>query len=268
MKPIFARTRTDAWAQTVEHLLRQDEEYDFDIVLEIKNPLQSNNAVSNAEAEVDSFLRAANLAPLHTVAETIFPAWEYRAHGIDGVYKTYPEEIFPRLMRHNDFNWGTYAHRLLRGTDTKKNFNPLRKCVEKLKDEAGKLGPKRACFEIGLSVPSIDLPLYDANKDGAKRRGLPCLSHLSFKLAPGKRLLLTAMYRSHDYTQKALGNLLGLARLQAFVAEQAELEVGPLVCHSTYAWLDKGTGRGLKRIEELISAVRQHEPPSSPTESK
>ena len=66
---------------------------------------------------------------------------------------------------------------------------------------------------------------------------------------------LTAIYRSHDYRYKALGNLLGLARLQACVANEVGVQLGTLVVHSIYAYLE--TGRGRKPFTLLLSRVRE-----------
>ncbi|MBZ5698792.1 MAG: hypothetical protein LAN18_09620 [Acidobacteriia bacterium] len=65
--------------------------------------------------------------------------------------------------------------------------------------------------------------------------------------------MLTALYRSHYYVQKTLGNLLGLAQLQGFVANETRLNIGPLICHSTYATLERETGEwGKSDIEKLV----------------
>lgn len=50
--------------------------------------------------------------------------------------------------------------------------------------------------------------------------------------------MLTALYRSHYYVYRALGNLYGLAWLQHFVAREVGIEAANLVCHSTMAKLD------------------------------
>ena len=67
------------------------------------------------------------------------------------------------------------------------------------------------------------------------------------------------MYRSHYYMNRAYGNLLGLARLQSFVAEQAELVLGPLVCHSTMAVLEHGRQVGWLKgdVTPLLSRCRE-----------
>jgi hypothetical protein len=88
--------------------------------------------------------------------------------------------------------------------------------------------------------------------------GGPCLSHLSFKYSAGA-VHLTALYRSHEYRYKTLGNLLGLARLQGCVAQEVGAAIGTLVVHSTYAWLapSKVKGRGKPALTELLARLRE-----------
>src|SRR2546430_15260231 len=63
-----------------------------------------------------------------------------------------------------------------------------------------------------------ELPIYNPTKDRAGSPiGRQCLSFMSFKLDDNNRLLLSAVYRNHFYTQKLLGNLIGLGRLTALV---------------------------------------------------
>jgi hypothetical protein len=69
---------------------------------------------------------------------------------------------------------------------------------------------------------------------------------------------MNATYRSHYYVQRLLGNLLGLARLQYFLAHEAGLEIGPLTINSTYAKLDTASGKwSMRDIKELLAASRQ-----------
>jgi hypothetical protein len=70
------------------------------------------------------------------------------------------------------------------------------------------------------------------------------------------------MYRNHTYITRCLGNLIGLGRLQAFVASEARVEVGSLTCISTHAELDAetwgiGTARAL--VKEAADLLRQEE---------
>jgi hypothetical protein len=64
--------------------------------------------------------------------------------------------------------------------------------------------------------------------------------------------MLTAIYRNHPYVTRCLGNLIGLGRLQAFVAREADLRLGSLTCVSTHAQLDTGHGWGVKDARALV----------------
>ena len=59
----------------------------------------------------------------------------------------------------------------------------------------------RAVYEANLveDTDSLELPIYDAERDARGTRSQPCLSHLSFKLLPGDRVMLTVLYRYHYY---------------------------------------------------------------------
>lgn len=64
--------------------------------------------------------------------------------------------------------------------------------------------------------------------------GFPCLVHIDLSVLNG-RLSMLAVYRHWHMIRKAYGNLLGLAAVQNFLAQQAGFEVGELVVHGTVA---------------------------------
>lgn len=211
---------------------------------------------------VDGFLRKTKQLPLTTIAGTIFPANHYLRNEAKGVYDDFPAEL-SQLPKES---WGTYAMRMLRKEGKNGTINPLQLMVEKLQKYRQRY---RSAYEINLveemdEVAEVDdkfeVPIYDAKDDFKLLRGQPCLSHLTFKVANGNALRLTVIYRSHFYVTKALGNLLGLAQLQSFVAAEAGLEVGPLVCHSSHARIDTPKGVGLVAVRRLISVCRQAAP--------
>lgn len=243
---IKAKTRLDAWNCATTFLLRNGTE--LDLILEIQDPVSGGR-----NPLIDEFLAREGQFPMHTVAETIFPAVEYRNRGIQGVLEFYPDEVYPAIKSHPSIRWGTYAYRLVRRRNARGQYvNPLKQMIEKMRDEVVQPGPKKSCYEIGVAEGEYDLPLYDPASDGTRRMGGPCLSHLSFKLVASK-VHLTAVYRSHDYGFKVPGNLLGLARLQACVATETGLGIGGLVVHSTYAFVN-----GSKtRIRALLEQLRQ-----------
>jgi hypothetical protein len=256
MKPITGGSRATVWLAAVQYLSTCQDWEDYNLILEILDPMRRGADDRRIEARLDGFLRAAGHFPLSTVAETIFPAGEYRRHGPKGVYETYPDEIYPSIKRLPELRWGTYAHRFVRRDGPTGPINPLKYCIEKIcKQLAGK-SVKTGCYELSLSEVGLDLPLYDPVSDRKHHIGGPCLSHVSLKITREKRLVMTALYRSHYYLQKALGNLLGLARLQAFVCEQTKLAPGPLICMSTYATLERNSGSWTKAdVTDLIQEL-------------
>jgi len=248
-KLIEADTRLQAWMDAADYLLAKGPS--LNIVLAIADPVDGGPQWGKAVDRIDAFLTDEEEYPLHTVAETIFPAWEYRHRGLRGVFEVYPEEEYPRLMKAHPNRWGTYAHRLVRRTDGEGNqVNPLEQMLDKMKTELGVQGTKKSCYEIGVTEGAYDLPLYNTVDDASRHLGGPCLSHLSFKLFDGE-VHLTAVYRSHDYRHKVLGNLLGLARLQACVAQEVGQPLGSLVVHSSYAYLEGAKGRIRSLLDDL-----------------
>ena len=200
-----------------------------------------------ATERIDEFLATENQIPTHSVAETIFPWFEYKRRGLRGVFETYPQQVYPSIKRHPSIRWGTYAHRLVhREGLAGKQINPLKQMIDKMSDELATPRPKKSCYELGIAEGEYDLPLYSPLRDGTRRLGGPCLSHLSFKLFDGA-VHLTALYRSHDYGYKVPGNLLGLARLQSCVASETGQHIGGLVVHSSYALLS-GSRTGLRTL--------------------
>jgi thymidylate synthase len=78
--------------------------------------------------------------------------------------------------------------------------------------------------------------------------------HIDLTVFEG-RLSMAAVYRHQFLITKAYGNLLGLSRLLAFLAQQSGYEVGELVVHATMADLEQDT-YGKPGLDRLIDAAR------------
>jgi hypothetical protein len=237
------------------------------LVLEISNPREITQEDLTTMQAVDTALESQENWPLNSVAGTIFPLDLYRRYGRPDFYAE-----FERMMKRGKApsTWGTYALRMIarRGKSPREIINPLEKIVEKISDAGQPDGASfQSCYELGLTAPEEDhvegapdiggeLPTYDPGLDGNRWRGLPCLSHVSFKRVAngtGHAVNLTAMYRSHSYCARALGNLLGLAQLQSFVAKEAGLAVGTLTCLSTHATLDVEAWGGITVARGILN---------------
>lgn len=253
----------EVWLAACEYLQTGPGHEDFDVFLHITDPSPLSKADAKVIEGVENFLVQHGGASVYTVAETIFPLQDYIRGGAKAVFDTYPERMAKIHAARSDRQWGNYAMRILRQKDRDGTiYNPLHDLLKKIQDH----GEYKATFELGQGQPldgyeavGDDIAIYNGAADRRPMYGhLPCLMHLSIKLDHGK-VRLNATYRSHYYVQRLLGNLLGLARLQYFLAHESELEIGPLTINSTYAKLDTGDkGRwNLGDINALLAASRQ-----------
>ena len=264
-------TNAEAWVKATRELDKLAGHPAYGLIIEVDRPLAGRKSDQEVYAKVDRFLKGHKKFGLETIAETIFPLSHYNHKTNDptGIYETYPNETYPAIMkRKSDCGWGRYAYRMLRRVDIKGNelvapnhvkdggefINPLRRVVEKMKDQFdGKAGFRQA-YEIDISDSFFELATYDSDKDRNKYIQLPCLSHISLKVEPVNkerpRVHLTAIYRSQYIVEKALGNLLGLSNLLFFVCRQTGLNPGTLVCHATYAQLAWNAGEVRTLLDE------------------
>jgi hypothetical protein len=267
MAKIFvSETAVPAWLEAAKHLLGRADRTDFNLVLEISKPTLVAPNDKQVMTKVDKALREFSKQDLTllTVMGTIFPQSMYLRYGRPGMYEAYKK----MLDRGHKPGWGTYADRMMNrpGKDGISTINPLEIIVEKLKSNAaqGRRNSYRSSYELGVADPEgdllpwphkdvgADLPTYNPAFDSKVLYGLPCLSHVSFKLIDRERVNMTAIYRSHHYCSRALGNLLGLSQLLAFVAKEAGLQAGSLTCISTHAELDVQEWGGIAQARLLL----------------
>ena len=241
MQLIKGHTAPSVWLEAVEHVAGCSAAEDYDVFLHVEEPTVLTAADALVFKEVDQFLTAHGAFSVHTVAETIFPLDEYQRNGARGLFDDYPSKLRAIQKGRTDGNWGSYSYRILRQQDFEgKTFNPLEGMVTKIRAH----GKYRASFELGTGRPFEDeIQFYDPVTDRRRLYGGPCLSHLSIKVHDGK-IGFNATYRSHYYVRRLLGNLVGLGRLQYFLARETNHEVGGLTINSTFAKLDSGSGEG------------------------
>ncbi len=256
MKPIPATTPTAAWLEAARYLVDQPDHRSTRIILEIANPIALTAKDRAVYDLVNNFLVNHGGLPVNTVANTIFPWGLYKRHGSPEFYKQYLE-AFPRIQKDCDARpWGTYFHRLIyRKAPTGQEINPLKYLVEKLNKRLN----NRAAYELNPTDPFLDIATYDAVHDKHHPLGGPCLSHVSFNLTADRKLELTALYRSHFYIQRALGNLFGLAQLLHFVTIETGLPMGSLTCISNTAQLDKDgwkSSEAVTLVKECTAAAQ------------
>ncbi len=224
-----------AWlaASQAVHGLTKHEGYH--VVIDVEDPVSLSPLDAAVVRELDNFLTRHNdnAFLVRTVANTIFPQATYETHGSPDFYEIYTKRVFPRLKR-SPRDWGRYFERMTAypGPD-----GPVNLLADLVADMRRHVGGDRTFRNI------YELPIFNPMKD---RVGSPigrqCLSYMSFKLDSENRVLLSAVYRNHFYTEKLLGNLIGLGRLLAFVAAEVGIAVGALSVLSTHAHVDAAGG--------------------------
>ena len=269
MAEVFQRSRVvQAWLAGTRYLSEKKSLDARNIILEINTPQLITAEDRNAIRDVDYALQSVNTSrSVMTAAGTIFPYRLYRRYGRPAWYTHYHTVMERSKAPHT---WGTYALRMIERKDHDgRSFNPLEKIIDKLSTvKQGKVGQFKAAYELGICDPNVDieqalngegfeLPTYDPHIDRNSYMGSPCLSHVTFKLIDGK-IELTAIYRSHYYAERALGNLIGLSQLQDYVARESGFEPGVMTCVSTYAKLDDGFG-GIRAARKLLDSLPSDE---------
>ena len=222
-----------AWRAAVQAVDDRPGHEAQNVIIDVADPLVRSTLADPAVAIVDNFLRQWDAKPIETVANTLFPAALHRRHGSPAFYDRFTTRVHPAAARGGDRWSGYYFERMINlprpGGGVA--FNQLADIIGRLKDPSVKALNK---FELSVFDPLRDV---DRSPYGGQ-----CLSHASFKperSTDGDRLHLTVMYRNHYYIEKLLGNLIGLGRLMAFVANEAELEVGALTVVSSHATIDQ-----------------------------
>jgi len=255
------------WLAAARHLDKAPGRQAANLVLEIAAPRTIQADDRAIMDKVGLALESQGNWPLNSVAGTIFPLDLYLRYGRPDFYQRF-RDMMSRGKAPG--TWGTYAQRMItrRGRKTNEVINPLDLIVDRISD-AGQPKDKsyRNSYELGTSIPeedlaheieisSAELPTYCPELDRNKWYGLACLSHISIKrvaCGDAHAVNLTAVYRSHRYCERALGNLIGLAQLQWFIAKEAGLKVGTLTCVSTHAELDVAGWGGAAVAKQILA---------------
>jgi len=207
----------EAWKNAAIHLLANGKE-DFNVIIEIQKPeIYTAQWMYKRKYDPSSI---SNAVPIHTVVNTIFP------HGLERQSPTRQEFYSKYLSIFNNSRskkWGTYFQRLI--SFGNQQHNQLETIIQKL-----------------ISWQHVKTPFIfhtsSADTDSIRRLGNPCLQYGEFIWHNHDIIDLVAVYRNHDYFQKALGNFIGLSKLLEFVCKETNKNMGKLVIHSVHAYFD------------------------------
>jgi thymidylate synthase len=216
---IEAADNLSAWRAATQYLLDSGGQAS-NLVLAIEDPIERTR---DWFTRFDPRQEGSRYDRIRDVANTIFPERTYRnAQTRSDLYARYAR-AHARRRGHFPGSWGTYFGRLTCFGASK--GNQLERAIEAM--HRWTRNHKAA----------IVLHISSSETDGIRTRGGPCLQYIQVLCPSRTRVDMLAVYRSHDYFNKTLGNLVGLGRLQQFIALETGRRVGRLSCHSTHAFL-------------------------------
>lgn len=258
---VHAKDIGDAWLQAYRELITVPGRHIVNLAVSIDEPLHEDlgvrGALENTLAGLTTRTRNASWHSVHTVANTIFPISLYRPGRPDAVQRFFERAgQVSRLHHKRKHEWGTYIGRLIQyeGHDGKE-INQLEQFLALLNGDTNWADGYEApltypgevssagdgqCEDLESKAATSDLLLI--GPDDRRRRGGPCLAHVSLTSVDGS-LHLTALYRRHHYLARAYGNFLGLARLLNFLAYESGRKVGKMLVVGTHAEIEPGAHR-------------------------
>lgn len=260
MKVISENNLSLAWLKALEHLLGCVGGKMSHLIVGIENVDKEDLGIRYV---LDDFSIRKNIAPVSSVANTIFPISLYHPNnpklmGSKARYHLYQmyrqgNSVRQRLPANKR---GTYFNRMIDWTSGNSSVNQIDRIIERLQKgltqkksfssiyEMNMGGSDEYTFDDTTAVIRICRPDKDTSI-----RGFPCLSHISLTLHEG-RLDMNAIYRNQYFIHKAYGNYLGLGRLLQFICREVGCEAGELVCLASHADAELGVGK--RDIEKLI----------------
>jgi hypothetical protein len=263
---VHGATVSEAWLNAVQVVDAAPERRLFHLVTRINDPVTEEPRI---RAAADTLLRDLDLAPIDTVANTIFPAQLAVTSAGPGELAQRYRRLYPTLRRlHKSNRKGTYFGRIVAHPATDGERDQLADLIERLNTELRTPGPKSARYEMNISGPGELAPpaevcpaaeltdggpvhVYAAGKDTSPM-GFPCLSFCSFQL-DGDTLHMIAQYRYQYLIERGYGNYLGLGQLLGYVCAIVGLRPGQLMIIAGVA-ADDSAAR--YRIARLTGSVR------------
>ena len=263
---VHGTTVSEAWLNAVQVVDAAPERRLFHLVTRISDPVTEEPRI---RAAADALLRDLDLAPVDTVANTIFPAQLAASSAGPGELAQRYRRLYPTLRRlHKSNRKGTYFGRIVAHPAADGERDQLADLIERLNTELRTPGPKSARYEMNISgpgelaapaeaCPGAELTdggpvhVYAAGKDTSPM-GFPCLSFCSFQLDSGL-LHMIAQYRYQYLIERGYGNYLGLGQLLGYVCATAGLHPGQLTIMAGVAAVDSAARY---RITQLTESAR------------
>lgn len=270
----------DAWHEILAFTNAQPDGTATNVMMTVTQPRQLGRA--EALAAVDDVLQRKGEHPVATVANTLFPSSLYPDPGLDWspdlahadaarldsaaetLYTEYGR-ILPSLRRLHGNHSGTYFSRMITWPGNVGNGrNQLDDRIHYLRIAHTNRQMTHNADDVAIvGDAELEDPILSGIQEYAasdiRQIGFPCLVHIDLSVHAGA-MSLTAVYRHWHLITRAYGNLVGLARLQRFLAQQTGYDVGELVVLAGYANAERRTYGGKSGVDALIAATLAGEP--------
>jgi len=218
----------NAWLEAVRRLMVSRWEL-RNLVVQVRKPDLFDD--STHKRVLDFVREEILLGPKH-VAYTIFPHGLYRQKGsASRLFEAYnrPNGLFERLHRRKP-DWGTYFRRMTNYEGTNGAVNQLANIISAIRNRRN------------LSKAAYTIITQHPGGETVRPLGGPCLNYMAVQAESGQAdqpltLGLLAVYRNHDFLERAYGNYWGLCNLLVFLATEIGGSPGPLTCISSHAYV-------------------------------
>lgn len=193
------------------------------LVVQIGDPMLLDQTIHTA---VDQFCVSNGVLKPKDVAYTIFPHKLYSTHNNkSSLFTAYNRKggLFDRTRKRPKKGWGTYFNRMTSYNTTRGNINQLELIINAIRTRKSR---SKAAYTIIILQPGSET---------ARKMGAPCLNYLAVQCR-NRSLGLLAIYRNHDFLERAYGNYWGLCNLIRFLAQETSLTPGPVTCISSHAY--------------------------------
>lgn len=242
----------DAWHATSRYILDQGGET-YNILINIEDPcLFDQSWLDDYNPKNITLSKGKKGDNLTDVIHTIFPMrFLSRFNDRQKLYAYYLKTHLrkPKISGRKNNRWGTYFTRLIcyeSNTKIRSEINP-RDSLDVIKNKHEKIFSDKNQLEIVISKlanwekahkAALYCHISSTHLDSVQTIGSPCLQYLQFSQPDVNHVDMTAVYRNHDYFNKALGNFIGLGQLLKFICDESGKIPGRLTCHSIHAYID------------------------------
>lgn len=238
MIAIHAENFQNAWAQVVLKL----RDYDWsawNVVVQIQNPIAIDK---NRHIVMEKFAKERDLKGQNQVAYTIFPYKLYKGQERDVFYKQY-WRYYSAVKLKSYANWkDSYFARLIRYNSNGIEIDQLGTIIDSINSRKKNYG---SSYVMLIPYPQ---------KDIKRKMGAPCLNYITVQVELINKIRyvnLCAVYRNHNFRERAYGNYYGLGKLLEYIALETNSVVGVLTCVSSHAYIKSDKVRLIEIAEEF-----------------